>query len=189
MDFLFIQWFGHDANFRSSWSAKHLPRIRFLTGEDPSAFGFLDPDVIIRGVHLVPAFELGKTKELLADSFVRHDADLDQDWLYFYVNIFVDRDIFMRYRGGGVGHKISREWDKFLQSDGAQVMDEEDEEQEEEDGEEGEGESEGEDEIEDEDDEGQDEDEDEGEEDPDRIEADEGEELDDEFLAAEGYGA
>ncbi|KAJ7626822.1 hypothetical protein FB45DRAFT_868107 [Roridomyces roridus] len=28
----------------------------------------------------------------------------DADWRYYYVNIFVDRDMYMRYRGGGVGH-------------------------------------------------------------------------------------
>ncbi|KAF8172248.1 hypothetical protein K438DRAFT_1940544 [Mycena galopus ATCC 62051] len=28
----------------------------------------------------------------------------DQDWRYYYVNFFVDRDMYMRYLGGGVGH-------------------------------------------------------------------------------------
>jgi hypothetical protein len=87
MEFLFVRWFGRDAKFLSGWSAKCLPRIGFITGEDPNAFGFLDPDVIIRGVHLIPAFHSGKTQELLPISFVRHDADQNQDWLYFYVNM------------------------------------------------------------------------------------------------------
>jgi hypothetical protein len=26
--------------------------------------------------------------------------------------------MFMRFRGGGIGHLVSREWDSFLQSDG-----------------------------------------------------------------------
>ncbi|KAG2150702.1 uncharacterized protein EDB93DRAFT_1041621, partial [Suillus bovinus] len=82
-----------------------LPRIGFLRGEDPCAFGFVDPDVVIRAIHLIPAFEHGQTDQLLADSFVRREADLGKDWLYFYINIFADRDMFMRYRGGGIGHK------------------------------------------------------------------------------------
>ena len=31
---------------------------------------------------------------------------------------FVDRDMFMRFRGGGIGHKVTREWDEFLQREG-----------------------------------------------------------------------
>jgi hypothetical protein len=64
-----------------------LHRIGFLVGEDPGAFGFLDPDVIIRGIHLIPAFQLGKTDELLPHSFVQHKVDSNQDWVYFYVNM------------------------------------------------------------------------------------------------------
>ncbi|KAJ7886402.1 hypothetical protein B0H14DRAFT_2563342 [Mycena olivaceomarginata] len=28
----------------------------------------------------------------------------DEDWRYYYVNVFVDHDMYMRYRGRGVGH-------------------------------------------------------------------------------------
>ncbi|KAF8488597.1 hypothetical protein F5888DRAFT_1893304 [Russula emetica] len=31
-------------------------------------------------------------------------ADGEEDWDSFYVNFFADRDVFMRFRGGGVGH-------------------------------------------------------------------------------------
>src|SRR6267154_3146610 len=37
------------------------------------------------------------------------------------MNRFVDRDMFMRFRGGGVSHQVTREWDEFLQNDGAVV--------------------------------------------------------------------
>ncbi|KAG2010413.1 hypothetical protein CC2G_013242 [Coprinopsis cinerea AmutBmut pab1-1] len=30
---------------------------------------------------------------------------MSQDYCAYYLNIFVDRDMFMRIRGGGVGHK------------------------------------------------------------------------------------
>lgn len=89
--------------------------------------------------------------------------------------------MFMRYRGGGIGHKISREWDQFLQADGAEVSvvaEEED------------GVTELEDEEADTDEEEDtDEEDDEDEDEEDRIELDEGEELDDDILAEEGYGA
>ncbi|KAF7794670.1 hypothetical protein EIP86_005808 [Pleurotus ostreatoroseus] len=30
------------------------------------------------------------------------------DWRFYYVGIFVDRDMLMRYLGGGIGHKLLR---------------------------------------------------------------------------------
>jgi hypothetical protein len=86
--------------------------------------------------------------------------------------------MFMRFRGGGVGHKVTREWDDFLQSDGAatKVEDSDDEEDPDVDMDA----SENADENEDEDDE---------EEDPDKVMANSDEELDDDVLAREGYGA
>ncbi|KAG1888127.1 hypothetical protein F4604DRAFT_1916045 [Suillus subluteus] len=144
----------------------------------------IDPDVVIRGTHLIPIFEKGHTNGLLPESFVRCEADLGTDWLNFYVNT----DMFMHYRGGGVGYKISRGWDEFLQSDGAHVEHVEEEGDRDADIEDEEDEDEEADDEEDDDGEDDDGDDDEDE-DEDRIEADKGEELDDDFLAAEGYGA
>jgi hypothetical protein len=88
MDFLFVRWFGRDANYKSGWSAKRLPRIGFIEHGDPSAFGFVDPEVVIRGVHLIPAFADGQSDDILpGPSFTRCEADLDRDWCYFYVNM------------------------------------------------------------------------------------------------------
>jgi hypothetical protein len=87
MDLLFVRWFGRDINYSAGWSAKRLHRLGFIRGEDPAAFGFLDPDVVIRGTHLIPAFEKGHTNGLLPESFVRREADLGKDWLNFYVNM------------------------------------------------------------------------------------------------------
>ncbi|KAJ7118418.1 hypothetical protein C8R43DRAFT_1137351 [Mycena crocata] len=37
-------------------------------------------------------------------AFERKGLAEDEDWRFYYVNFFVDRDMYMRYRGGGVGH-------------------------------------------------------------------------------------
>ncbi|KAJ7885287.1 hypothetical protein B0H14DRAFT_3431893 [Mycena olivaceomarginata] len=54
------------------------------------------------------AFAHGRTEELLANDLIgrlpRDGLSEDEDWHYYYVNFFVDRDMYMRYRGGGVGH-------------------------------------------------------------------------------------
>jgi hypothetical protein len=87
MEFLFVRWFGRDLEHRGGWNAKRLHRIGFVDGHDEAAFGFLDPKEVIRGVHLIPAFHYGRTRDLLPPSrFARPARDNDEDWQLFYVN-------------------------------------------------------------------------------------------------------
>ncbi|KAG2336702.1 hypothetical protein BDR05DRAFT_896368 [Suillus weaverae] len=109
VDFAWVRWFGRDLTHRSGWEVKRLHRLGFIPSEDPGAFGFIDPKHIIRGIHLIPAFAHGHTSEYMSPSIARHPSDNDEDWTYFYLNIFVDRDMLMRFRGGGVGHRTTRE--------------------------------------------------------------------------------
>ncbi|KJA13298.1 hypothetical protein HYPSUDRAFT_151749, partial [Hypholoma sublateritium FD-334 SS-4] len=103
-EILWVRWFKRDTSYSAGFKRKHLHRLQFLPSDDPAAFGFLDPDEVIRGTHLIPSFRYGPTEDLLeGESLGRAPGELD-DWKYFYVNIFVDRDMYMRYAGGGVGH-------------------------------------------------------------------------------------
>ncbi|KAJ8580241.1 hypothetical protein M405DRAFT_753507, partial [Rhizopogon salebrosus TDB-379] len=71
-------------------------------------FGFLDPCYIIRGVRLIPGFAYGRTDKLLPFSIARRLQENNADWEFLYVNMFVDRDMLMLFRGGEVGHKSIR---------------------------------------------------------------------------------
>ncbi|KAF9535996.1 hypothetical protein CPC08DRAFT_677078, partial [Agrocybe pediades] len=76
---------------------------------DTDAFTFLDPSLVIRAAHLIPAFNEGQTQSLLpcANSVARlsrRGESKEWDWVNYYVNIFVDRDMMIRQFGGGVGH-------------------------------------------------------------------------------------
>ena len=90
-DVLFVRWFRRDGDFQLGFRAKRLPRIEFFDKESISdAFRFLDPDSVIRGVHLIPGFAYGSTQELLDPSFVRPEIDGTQwqwDWRYYHVNM------------------------------------------------------------------------------------------------------
>ncbi|KAJ3905176.1 hypothetical protein F5879DRAFT_900027 [Lentinula edodes] len=117
-EFLWVRWLGLAPGHRSGSHVARLPKVGFVPESDPFAFGFLDPAHIIRGCHLMPAFSDGRTQELLESSqpTVARKAGEKDDWAYFYVGIFVDRDMFMRYfPGGGVGHVANRRF--FQQSD------------------------------------------------------------------------
>ena len=87
IDILFVHWFGQDKAHRSSFSARRLPRIGFIPEEDLDSFGFLDPNIIIRGVHLILAFSIGQTEELLGPLFAQPEKDGNEDWQAFYVNM------------------------------------------------------------------------------------------------------
>ena len=83
MDFLWVRWFGRDLAHKGGWRVRRLYRIGFVESQDPTAFSFLDPASVIRAVHLIPAFSLGKT---VAEVDPSHE---DIDWQQYYVNMYV----------------------------------------------------------------------------------------------------
>ncbi|KAI0349319.1 hypothetical protein OH77DRAFT_1490928 [Trametes cingulata] len=117
---LWVRWFRIDSTFEGGFEARRLHRVEFVpVGCADDAFGFVDPADVIRGAHLIPAFAHGRTKELLGPSIARDgptsgkarsrlqpsDSSKNSDFKFYYVNFFVDRDMFMRYYGGGIGHQ------------------------------------------------------------------------------------
>jgi hypothetical protein len=87
MDFLWVRWFGRDLSYKSGFKAKRLHRLGFLPNDEPGAFAFLDPQEIIRAVHLIPAFAYGRTSSLLSPSIARQPSENNEDWHYYYVNM------------------------------------------------------------------------------------------------------
>ncbi|EEB88999.1 hypothetical protein MPER_12958, partial [Moniliophthora perniciosa FA553] len=125
VDFLYVRWYKL-ATPSWSWSDKRLPKLQFVHCTDPDAFGFVDPADVIRGVHIIPSFNEGATDEFLPpdsnarvmEVYVNGEWQVEtSDWCYYYVNIFVDRNIFIRFRGGGIGHKSTFHATKLLEND------------------------------------------------------------------------
>lgn len=87
MEFLWVRWFDAVPNYQSGSSDARLPKIRFIREEDPKAFGFLDPSLVLRGCHLVPAFATGRTVELLKTVSPTAARPLGEtsDWASYYV--------------------------------------------------------------------------------------------------------
>jgi hypothetical protein len=99
MDFLHVRWLGSPAN---GGRARRLPSVGFydrnLSDDFQYAFGLVDPNCVIRGIHLLPVFTgtHPKTEDLLGSgepSIARrhnHRTDRSQwtwDWAWFYVNM------------------------------------------------------------------------------------------------------
>ncbi|KAI0078258.1 hypothetical protein K474DRAFT_952383 [Panus rudis PR-1116 ss-1] len=107
MDFLRVRWFGVDTSSPGGFDTQRLHSLGFISSAADGPFGFIDPKHVIRASHLIPHFSRGRTQELLGPSSIRKPDDQDEDWDGYYVNMHVDRDMFMRYLGGGVGHAES----------------------------------------------------------------------------------
>jgi len=83
--FLWVRWFQlKDPGFVPA-KERSYPRVAFVPfqSDEDEPFGFIDPAHVIRGCHLIPAFELGRTVELLPPSVARDRAG---DWAAFNVN-------------------------------------------------------------------------------------------------------
>jgi len=90
MEFLWVRWFGVDPGHRYGHKVARLPKIGFVPESDPLAFGFLDPSLVLRGCHLIPAFNDGRTSDLLtAPLTAARPPDEVDDWVAFYVNMYV----------------------------------------------------------------------------------------------------
>lgn len=100
IDVLWVRWFGLQGG-SDSRTMRRLRKVGFVPLEDDGAFGFIHPEEVIRASHIVPAFAHGIEEETIGHSFVQ---DRDGDYNYYYIMKFVDRDMYMRYRGGGIGH-------------------------------------------------------------------------------------
>ena len=89
MEFLWVRWLGAEPGYCSGSKAARLPKVGFVEDADEGTFGFLDPDLIIRGSHLIPDFNSGRTCDLMpydGPTIARSPGEKD-DWMNFYVNM------------------------------------------------------------------------------------------------------
>jgi hypothetical protein len=131
MEFLWVRYLEvlENVPVQNGWSAARLDRLTFRSMRLDGAFGFVDPEQVIRACHLIPRFCNGKAQPTSIcgpsarplSAFARDH----EDWKEYYVNRsiifiassqrkrinavhgfrFVDRDMMMRFHWGlGVGH-------------------------------------------------------------------------------------
>lgn len=91
IEIAWIRWFGRAMDAVGGFKKARLDRIGFVPSDQEAPFGFLDPSLILRVVHLVPGFAHGRTNELLPGASVirQQQASDDEDWRYFYINMYV----------------------------------------------------------------------------------------------------
>ncbi|KAG9031058.1 hypothetical protein FS837_003120, partial [Tulasnella sp. UAMH 9824] len=100
VDLLWVRWFQIERH-RPKRRQDRLEKLAFAPLESEMAFGFIHPSEVIRACHLIPAFAEGYDLSTVGHSYVQ---DAEGDYKHYYIMKFVDRDMYMRYHGGGVGH-------------------------------------------------------------------------------------
>lgn len=76
---IWVRRYRIDPTYRAGFEHQCLYRLEFIPSSEDDAFGF-DPDEIILGPHLIPAFHYGSTEDLLKGNTVaRKKGELD-DW-------------------------------------------------------------------------------------------------------------
>ncbi len=87
IELLWVRRYRFDTTYSAGFQKKLLYRLEFLPSSDYDAFGFVHPDEVIRGAHLIPAFDHAGTDQFLkGTSLARNEDELD-DYRYFYVNM------------------------------------------------------------------------------------------------------
>jgi len=89
IDLLWVCWFTCHTHSKCGWAVCRLPQVGFYPQDDANVFRFIDLDDVIRTVHLIPAFRFRCTTALLLPSIAHCKSDNDEDWDWYYVNMYV----------------------------------------------------------------------------------------------------
>ncbi|KAI0038029.1 hypothetical protein FA95DRAFT_1478129, partial [Auriscalpium vulgare] len=113
LDIAWVEWLMLDKSIPCGFEARRLPVVGPLKPESPNAFGFVDPNDVLRAVHIMPGFMYGTRHPSVTQALFRQQPDTDEHeddsaWNRYLVGIFSDRDHFMLQRGGGIGHLATR---------------------------------------------------------------------------------
>ena len=87
IDMLWVRFYELDNTYRAGWEARRFYRIHFTNSTKGDAFGFLNPQDVLRAAHLLPGFRYGRTRALLPGSLARWKSEGDEDWMYYHVNM------------------------------------------------------------------------------------------------------
>ncbi|EGO02542.1 hypothetical protein SERLA73DRAFT_70051 [Serpula lacrymans var. lacrymans S7.3] len=109
MEFLWVRSLGLDLEHRYGSKVASLPKVGFVPQEEIGAFAFAD----------------GRSTYLLREGpSAGRFAGESNDWAAFYVNIFVNRDMFVRYTHQGVSHQNLQVGNVNMRDNNALAVDE-----------------------------------------------------------------
>lgn len=84
VDFLWVRWYARDTTSKSGFASHRLHPLHLMSTDDPLACSFLNPDDVVRGIHLIPGFAHGYRP--VEDGKIEGSALLRKTWNRYYVN-------------------------------------------------------------------------------------------------------
>jgi hypothetical protein len=81
LDFLWVRYYTH---LRNSTDSESLPMLSFPSVTVNESFGFVDPSLVLRCCHVIPAFYKGRRTSRVASGFARSE----KDWNAYFLNRF-----------------------------------------------------------------------------------------------------
>jgi hypothetical protein len=127
LNFLWVRWFQYSGTQSVQWADYRLDNVYFPPIASDDAFGFVDPEDVLRACHIIAGFASGKVHcDAISISKLANDS---QDWRSYRVNRyaelfhgqsqsqsenfacrFADRDMLMRFHWGiAVGHTYTHD--------------------------------------------------------------------------------
>lgn len=85
IEFLWVHWYQYDATYKSGFKYRRLHRLIPMPLQDSQACGFVDPDDVIRGAHIIPAFAHGKIPPPI--HIEGEPVVVQPSWQYYHVNL------------------------------------------------------------------------------------------------------
>jgi len=82
-DFSWVRWYEIDDPRSSGWNNSTLDLVHFPPIQKVDPFGFVDPDDVLWGCYIIPAFAKGKCRE--AQHNVSRCAKDSKDYMLYYV--------------------------------------------------------------------------------------------------------
>ncbi|KAG2099570.1 uncharacterized protein F5147DRAFT_582627 [Suillus discolor] len=105
IDFLWVRWYQYVDIDEGSSHCTSLDCVYFPPMAEPDTFGFVSPDDVLRCCHLIPQFAQGLRR--LDGSSVSQCAQDKSDWRFYYINCFVDHDMFIYRSHRHVSFQVS----------------------------------------------------------------------------------
>jgi hypothetical protein len=85
---VWVRWFQCDrSQGPPGFHSLRHPSVSFCNSDEPDAFGLIHPDEIVRAVHLIPRFQLGRTDEYLSVPSRGRPATEKSDWKHYSINM------------------------------------------------------------------------------------------------------
>jgi hypothetical protein len=87
-EFLWVKWLEPVYAYAHGRKNANLPKLGFVPDSDEFSIGFLDPSLILRGCHLMPAFSDGRIANFSAlRSSPEARTGFFYDWKHYYVGM------------------------------------------------------------------------------------------------------